>query len=131
MNEATHKRNLSRIVAALKEIGVTEVRVEFDGQGDSGSIEYTSYTPSEKADQARRTNLSFRTDDDIVDKSLEAALEALVYERLEDSGIDWYNNDGGYGYYKLNVANGTLEFEINTRYTSSNTELYEEVELDL
>ncbi len=41
-------------------------------------------------------------------------------------GVDWYNNDGGYGDLVINVENGTVALDVNVRYTESTNEFWSE-----
>jgi hypothetical protein len=40
---------------------------------------------------------------------------------LEDAGIDWYNNDGGYGELRINLDPIEINLEVSTRYTETFT----------
>ena len=43
--------------------------------------------------------------------NLSKAIEEAAEHCLEEHGIDWYNNDGGFGDYIFNVAAGTQKQE--------------------
>ena len=54
--------------------------------------------------------------------TLNEAIDELTYDYLEETGVDWYNNDGGYGELVIDVNAGTVALEVNVRYTESTTE---------
>jgi hypothetical protein len=73
------------LFAALKDAGVTNVEIKYDGGGDSGQVEDVEfYGPN-----------GYTTEPS--DK-FEGDLQDLAYHILEQHyDYDWYNNDGGYG----------------------------------
>lgn len=54
--------------------------------------------------------------------TVNAAIDDLTYDYLEETDIDWYNNDGGFGELVIDVEDGTVALEVNVRYTDSTTE---------
>jgi hypothetical protein len=112
------------LLAKLKELGVDYVQVSFDGSGDSGEINdvefhsnkpepETPYTainvggailaervtersvPSKDGGWTRKVSVEGRTLKDVV--------MDMTYAALDRTGLDWYNNDGGYGSLTLTV----------------------------
>ena len=82
-------------VSSLKNMGITELVGEYDGSGDSGSIEHV-YCEDEDAN-------TINVDDDILSK-----VEEMLYNVLSDNyHYDWYNNDGGYGTVRINIEEKT------------------------
>ena len=76
---------IATLFAALKDAGVTNVEIRYDGGGDSGQVD----------------DVEFHGDNidggDLNDK-FEGDLQDLGYHLLEHYyDYDWYNNDGGYG----------------------------------
>lgn len=94
--------------------GYDLIIIEFDGSGDSGTI-----------DNAYARNLAggytyaLPTD-------FETKIREVCDSILDHTNVDWYNNDGGYGSIKMSVNNEkeTVVVEVNvyTRYTESNLE---------
>ena len=111
--------NISKIVELLDEVGVVNVEVYFDGCGDSGDIHtVTAYSTKQAPYEAIE-----------LDNSLVAQIEAWVYARLEQCGVDWYNNDGGFGDYTFSKDDKGVwryDFTVNTRYTQVDCEHHEE-----
>lgn len=132
--------NFNNLIAHLEAAGVASVDVDFDGCGDSGSIEEASCfdaneTPMTLTDSPIEMDLlvvdhghfdstSQKWVSEIVRKTLPLAqaLDDFIEDEVEGTGINWYDNDGGFGYWRLNVAERLLDFEINVRYTESNCE---------
>ena len=101
--ERTEARQaVSNACGELEELGVTEVRIEYDGYGDSGAVEGVAATSP------------------IGDVELPAALrDELISaaERLLPDG--WENNSGAFGELVLDVANRRLTREHNWRVETS------------
>ena len=91
----------------LAQQGIEEVRISYDGYGDSGAIEQiTAFSDGE-----------------------EIAVDAAVSQSLEDAACGllpggWENNDGAFGELVLNVTERRLVREHNWRI--SDTEYSEE-----
>jgi len=50
--------------------------------------------------------------------AVESAIEYLVYDVLEANHSGWEINDGSYGEFRFDVANGTITVARNERLTS-------------
>jgi hypothetical protein len=127
-----YMENLRRILPVLAEHQVETVTVSFDGSGDSGSIQDIAYHPqddgvSELAIEHVHTDRFFddgawRTVVAPKQTTMNEAIETLTYDYLEETNVDWYNNDGGFGELIINVAEGTVQLEVNVRFTQTSTE---------
>jgi hypothetical protein len=53
---------------------------------------------------------------------LDTALEAVTHDYLGEAGVDWYNDDGGYGTLTINVEEGAVALEISVRHSNSSRE---------
>lgn len=96
-----------RVLERLKDAGVTEVIVQYDGSSDSGCIEWIDATRSDNT----QVELSGGT------KEL---VEEYVYTRLPPG---WEIDDGSVGEVVFDVAAGTVTFEHNIRtYRTSSWE---------
>lgn len=125
--------------------GFLKAVVYFDGCGDSGSIEsvnfykvqgqavidlavlhsdtlktkkYPIVCSDTSYDQA--TQSWKRKDEDKLCDATEL-IEHIAYEKLDESGIDWYNNDGGFGEVTFYFDNKEIELDMNQRYTEVST----------
>lgn len=54
--------------------------------------------------------------------TLEEAIDALTNDYLEETGVDWYNNDGGYGDWIVDVQSLIVSLVVNVRFTDERTE---------
>jgi hypothetical protein len=112
--------------------------VSFDGSGDSGSIEDVAFEPAidhqalaaltvEHVATARvLDDGTWKTITAAQQSTLNDAIEALTYDYLEETDINWYDNDGGFGTLVIDVPQGTVALDINCRYTESTSEHYSE-----
>lgn len=127
--EYLYLENLSRVLPVLRENNVVEVVVEFDGYGDSGSIQSVTYDANELDGGAVHVEFSgvesvfqggkwerMRRDKRM---TLDDAIEALTYDYLAETNVNWYDNDGGYGELIIDVIGGTVSLEVNTRFTET------------
>lgn len=133
----TYMETLRCILPVLREHAVRGVTVLFDGCGDSGSIENISYDAPAAFDgqnltvQHDITTCHFEDGQWVrttqtAQTSLNQAIDELTYNYLDETGIDWYNNDGGYGELTINVDTGTVALDVNVRYSDSTNEFYAE-----
>lgn len=128
---AEHKQ---RLLAKLWELGVRTVGVEYSGSGDSGSIDKPSYLDErgvpkivgqekivwpKKNSRFDREGMTWIRSIQEQPLSLDEVLVDLVNDTLDEKGIDWYNNDGGYGELRIDLSHEkpTIELDIRVRYT--------------
>lgn len=135
------KEIFTRLCAHLLLHGVKEVVVDFDGSGDSGSLGDVSlvFADGHEGDTEKILGTSLQALK-VVSKynresnrwirstvpalmSVEELLKDATYIALEESGLDWYNNDGGYGKLFLrlrdsNTGRPELVLNMNIRVTS-------------
>jgi hypothetical protein len=129
----------------LLNAGLKKAIVHFDGCGDSGSIESVNYY---KDHNVLVTDLSVLHSSALKDEkypyescssawdsvsnkwnetwtsefaNANKLIEIIAYEKLEESGIDWYNNDGGFGELTLFFNSKNVELDVNQRYTEVNS----------
>lgn len=108
---------------ALERASIACVRVSFDGGGDSGQIETIDaddpggcqvplpdetvpYLHRGYGDDAVRTDV----------RTVQEAVEAMVYACLEETHPGWENNDGADGNVTFDVATRTITLEHNQRF---------------
>ena len=113
--------------AALSGAQIARVDVTFDGEGDSGQInDVTAYKGDEPVALPSQV-IAIQTVDWNSDAAkpaempLEAALERLCYDFLEQEHGGWENNDGAYGEFTFDVAARTVELEFHGRYMEVHT----------
>lgn len=121
---------VTSLLLKLADLGVTGIKVEYEGSGDSGAIENIVYTTN-KLDWDEETNLDNVHGLDVwteeypnlntLDADLERALEQFAYDKLMNDIDDWYNNEGGYGSIAILVPSGRYHIYNNIRYTNVET----------
>lgn len=141
------------IMAALRAQDIIKVVVEYEGSGDSGDIQnVTAYrkgkkkiSPEEDHEPTSDSGNTVKLSGNIKykslksdwnekkkkyihsfteeDKSLEDACSDFASEYLSHLGIDWYNNEGGFGDIEINVTSNKVIAHHNARVESS--EYYE------
>ncbi len=117
------ENQLTSLLLQLADIGVTGIKVKYDGGGDSGAIEWIGYTtkPCETpedvddnmedwADDSRLTKL----DQDVYEK-----IENFAESKLLNDIEDWWNNEGGWGDLCICVPSGKYIINNHVRVTSS------------
>jgi hypothetical protein len=125
--EEAAKWNKEEILKVLKKEKVAYVLVHFDGGGDSGSIEQVCFQGKGQNELKISSTIDFYdieshfSNGEYVktfkksQKSLRDAFESIADEILEETGVDWYNNEGGYGDIVFNVNEGTVHCDMNQR----------------
>ncbi|RMG37538.1 MAG: hypothetical protein D6720_03045 [Gammaproteobacteria bacterium] len=120
---------LRQVLPILRAARIDRIHVYFDGSGDSGMIEEPSFYQGKaiiKPDEIEVLNVEVPGTGQSTRELLDKAFE----QYLDSTNVDWYNNDGGFGEFTLDVATGHFEAEVNTRYTESSCEHAEAIELE-
>ena len=126
--DLTYMDTLRRLLPLLRQHGVQRVEVEFDGCGDSGSIANISYLPQEPEFDDSITveyvtvvgcwnGSRWSEERALTQGSVHNALETLTYDYLEETGVNWYDGDGGFGTLEIDVEAGTVQLHVDVRYT--------------
>jgi len=129
-------RALEDALPVLRRTGVVRVRLHFDGSGDSGMLEDPKFLDADDQEvsvegltcRVRRPGGEWGMQETI------APLNDVICEAaenyLDSTDVNWYDNDGGYGEFAIDVATGQFTCEVNVRYTESSCEHFEELALD-
>lgn len=137
---------LGWLVPYLRSFEGLSFKIEASGSGDSGQIdsieaenlpeELTFYTLSPKKELREWKSPPFTGEHDKyyisgcyrshcvtekITKSGEGALEDLFYLLADLSGVDWYNNEGGYVIFEL--SKDKLDFKMAQYFYEANTVL--------
>jgi len=104
------------LFAALKDAGVTNVNIRYDGGGDSGQVEDVEY----EGTNLDHTSLNDKFEGDLQD------LATHILEQHYD--YDWYNNDGGYGDIRIDLEGDTPEISIDG-YVRTTEDAHESVDI--
>ena len=123
------------LMTLLKVMGGRSVVVHFDGGGDSGSIEYVDLLDQE-GKVIDLTNATFdwyetssgfdpnqnkwiTTSKPVPNMPVKDILIKITEDALEDSNLDWYNNEGGYGQLDIDLTKTppSITMEVHIRET--------------
>lgn len=121
-DELSHDERLAQFLhdfgTDLRARGAVEIEVYFDGYGDSGSIETVS------AEDVNGEPIALTNEE-------QQAIEELCTCSLSAEGIDWYNDDGGYGTMTVPLADEPprADFDVSVRFTDTDSRDFS-VELD-
>jgi hypothetical protein len=117
---------LTSLLFKLADLGVTGIKVKYDGGGDSGAIEWIGYT-TEKCDTPEDVcdNVNdWETDSNLaqLDSSAFSLIENFAEETILNDIEDWWNNEGGFGTLCICVPSG--KYIINNSIRITETEDY-------
>lgn len=118
-----NRLNKESVFAALSAAGITHVAVGFDGEGDQGQLEdAAAYAWDKLVEFPPATVTLHRAQlgcDEITahEMSLGEAVEQLCYGYLEQEYGGWENNDGAFGEFTFDVAQGRIALDFNGRFT--------------
>ena len=113
--------NKTAIFSALKDAGVSSAVLDYQGEGDSGDNPDITFHPSspdltvkvqlQKVERIYNQTLK-EVEETIgtVERTLERALDAFLYEVINESNhAGWENGDGGGGTLTLDIASNSYE----------------------
>lgn len=114
---------LTSLLFKLADLGITGIKVHYDGGGDSGAIEQIGYT-TEKCDTPRDVDDEIDVwDNDMSLAALDSGLYSLVEEFSEHKILndieDWWNNEGGFGDLCICVPSGKYIINNSVRITET------------
>lgn len=122
--------NKAALFDVLAAANITDVHVDFDGEGDSGQINDVAAFRGEEPAELPTATVTIQTipwgstEATTTESNLREAIETLCYLYLEGTHGGWENNDGAYGEFRLDVAKRTVELEFNGRYTDTWTDIH-------
>jgi len=118
----------------LADLGITGIKVTYEGSGDSGAIENIVYT-AEKLRESEEDAFEDLNDIDVwgkdvwelrdLDSGLHSDIENFVEDKLLQDIEDWWNNDGGYGTVCILVPSGKYKIVNDIRVTEIETFYHE------
>jgi hypothetical protein len=119
-------RNKAIVFAALAEAGIHRVTVDYDGCGDSGQIENVEAWSDDNErmpfpSDSRLQLVTENPDHLYVEHNLEAAIESVAWDYLDDLYYGWENNDGAFGTFVFDIPSRNVTLEHNDRFTDYNT----------
>lgn len=131
-----------RLLTQLRVLGVVKVEAEFSGSGDSGAIDSVQFFGINDVllpNSVGETIVSFLKETDEhngtawkkvskrVNQKLSDVITDLCYQALSETGLDWYNNEGGQGTFVMDLRGEppTFVLEVATNYTQTEDHTFE------
>lgn len=109
---------MTSLLLKLADLGVTGIKVHYEGGGDSGAIENVVYTTKENAEFDDIDYIN-SWDKDQALRSLNSDLcntiENFAIDQILEDIEDWWNNEGGYGVLLIKVPSGEYLIHNNIR----------------
>ena len=117
------EQELTQTLIQLADLGVTGIRISYEGGGDSGCIEDIFYTDKEGVLLDEVQNLPWDSKNlKALNNELAINIENFATDKILDDIEDWWNNDGGYGKVSILVPSG--KYKISNSVYISHTEDY-------
>lgn len=120
------ENELTGLLLKMADLGITGIKIKYDGAGDSGAIEWIGYTtqPCETPEDVddRIDNWLGESDLSTFDSDLYYEIEHFAESKLLDDIEDWWNNEGGFGDLCISIPSG--KYIINNHIRITETEDY-------
>ena len=120
------ENELTGLLLKLADLGVTGIKVKYDGGGDSGAIEWIGYTkePCETPEDVNDNVNDWENDWLLAKISADDhnTIEEFAQDKLLDEIEDWWNNEGGFGELCICIPSG--KYIINNHVRITETEDY-------
>jgi len=114
---------MTSFLIRLADLGITGIKVRYDGGGDSGSIEWMGFTKEQcESPEDVNDNIDDWENDAYLAKVVESddyrLVEDFAYKILNDIE-DWWNNEGGFGSFCFLVPSGKYIINNSVRITTT------------
>ena len=110
------EQELTQTLIQLADLGVTGIRINYEGGGDSGCIEDIFYTDKEGVSLWEVQNLAWDSKNlKQLNNELAINIENFATDKILDDIEDWWNNEGGSGILSILVPSGEYHVENNIR----------------
>ena len=123
------KEERETLLTQLNLLGAKQVYVDFRGGGDDGEIEGVYYRDKSDELQDMPTDMIAWTKQtygeqpkETKDMKLVDVLEDLCYRALDQTGLDWYNNEGGQGNLRIDFTETPVAISLNVGINTMSTD---------
>jgi hypothetical protein len=117
------ENEMTSLLFKLADLGVTGIKVKYDGGGDSGAIEWIGVTkkPCETPEDVNDRVEDWETESNLasIDGYLFSQIENFVDETILNDIEDWWNNEGGFGSLCICVPSGKYIINNHIRITET------------
>jgi hypothetical protein len=127
-----NEQEKATLLTQLNLLGAKEVRVDFQGGGDDGQVDGVYMLDNNGAEIELPDDMIAWTTLTYGDQEAEAkptklvdALEDLCSRALDNTGLDWYNNEGGQGNLTIDFKENPPSIMLNVGINHTTTESYE------
>ncbi len=123
------KEERETLLTQLNLLGAKYVIVDFQGGGDSGQVEEVFYRDindqphSIPDDMIAWTKQTYGNAEPKTERiKLNDVLEDLCYRALDETGLDWYNNEGGQGQLRIEFTESPPKIFLNVGVNTMTTD---------
>jgi hypothetical protein len=110
------EQELMQTLIQLADLGVTGIRISYEGSGDSGCIDGLLYTEEKDVSIEDVQNLRWDSKNlNNLSSELASNIENFAHAQILDDIEDWWNNEGGSGTLAILVPSGEYNVENNIR----------------
>jgi hypothetical protein len=110
------EQELMQTLIQLADLGVTGIRISYEGSGDSGCIDGLLYTEEKDVSIEDVQNLRWDSKDlNNLSSELASNIENFAHAQILDDIEDWWNNEGGSGTLAILVPSGEYNVQNNIR----------------
>ena len=110
------EQELMQTLIQLADLGVTGIRISYEGGGDSGCIEDMMYTEEKDVSIEDVQNLPWDSKNlNNLSSELASNIENFAHAQILDDIEDWWNNEGGSGTLAILVPSGEYNVQNNIR----------------
>jgi hypothetical protein len=127
-----NKQEKETLLTQLNLLGAKRVYVSFRGGGDEGQVEETYYrdvndnTHEIPSDMIAWTKQAYgQQQAETKNETLVEVLEDLCYRALDETGWDWYNNDGGQGELIIDFTETPPKIDLSVGINTMSTEYHD------
>jgi hypothetical protein len=110
------EQELMQTLIQLADLGVTGIRISYEGSGDSGCIDGLLYTEEKDVSIEDVQNLPWDSKNlNNLSSELASNIENFAHAQILDDIEDWWNNEGGSGTLAILVPSGEYNVQNNIR----------------
>ena len=112
---------MTSLLFKLADLGITGIKVQYDGGGDDGAIEWIGYTnePCASPEDVFDNIDAWENGTELEDKELYDLIEDFAQSKILDEIEDWWNDEGGFGNLCILVPSGDYSINNHIRITET------------